>query len=374
MPEQFRLDINSDGMEAAVCGFMRKLLSSGSTSRIFAPQYDEGGIASYATLVDDRQGLARSAILAPYLNGNKGREAGMVSRESGNNLKTIVVLRPCEARAFIELAKLSQADRQRVLLITFDCPGTLSLNEYKRFRKKYAAERQSIDVFYSLLGNGERIAEFQVRDCCTYCESLAHPDSDIKILLVGTGEGEIAVEAGSEAGEKALKALNLNTHAQIENDLRTKFTDARQASRRKCEEDWSKEIVSIESFLSLLTHCRRCYNCRAECPICYCRECVFQTSTFETTPETILRRASQFGVIKMPPDTLLFQLTRMNHMASSCVACGQCTEACPQGIPVGRIFSSVAKRVQDMFGYSAGAKVTDELPLTIYNENELEPR
>jgi len=374
MPEQFGLDIRNNGMEAAISDFVRKLVLSDSASRVFAPQYDESGIAVYATLSDNSQGLTRPAIFAPYLNGNKGREAGMVSRETGNDSKIIVVLRPCEARAFIELTKLSQATRQRVLLITTDCPGTLSLKDYKQFREKYPAERQSIDSFYSPFHNGERITKVQVRDCCTYCQSLAHPESDIKLLLVGIGNEEIAVEAGSELGEKALKTLNLNTRAQINNDLRTKFADAQQIRRKILEEDWSKEILSIENFLSLLTHCRRCYNCRAECPICYCRECVFQTATFEVAPETIGRRANWFGVIKMPQDTLLFQLTRMNHMASSCVACGQCTEACPQGIPVGRIFSSVAKRVQDLFGYSAGAKVADELPLTVYKENELEPR
>ncbi len=69
-------------------------------------------------------------------------------------------------------------------------------------------------------------------------------------------------------------------------------------------------------------------------------------------------------------DTLLFQLTRMNHMSASCVSCGMCTSACPANIPVGSIFSAVAEKVQAAFEYEAGHDVAEALPLITFHPNE----
>lgn len=370
---EFKLDLSENSREEAIGRFAESLISSGAVNRIFMSQYDEKGEAVYGTVVSDENGLEHAAPLAPYLIGNKGREAGMaVPKNSG--IRTAVFLRPCEARALVELSKLNKAHRESILLVTCDCPGTLSLDDYKRFRQKYPEAKESIDSFYSAFHKGERLEEFTVRDCCTYCDSLVHPNSDIRMLFVGAGEGEIIIQSSSEAGEKALSTMGTDGSGAVDEAVRGRFAESQSENRKKFDEEWAAEIKSIDDLMSLLTHCRRCYNCRAECPICYCRECVFQTPTFEVTPDTFARRADHFGAIKMPPDTLLFHLTRLNHMVSSCVACGQCTEACPQGIPVGRIFAAVAKQVQDLFEYHAGADPAEELPLTIYKEDELEPR
>jgi len=370
---RFTLDIGADGKEAAIGRFAETLLSSGAAGRVFISQYDERDEAVYGTVVSDTAGLNRPAPLAPYLCGNKGREVGIATSKGGES-KMAVFLRPCEARALVELSKLNQADRESILLITTDCPGTLSLDEYKRFRKKYINIEEGIDSFYARFFNGALPDEFPVRDCCTYCESLAHSNSDIRIMFVGAPEGEIVVESGSEVGEEALKTMQIGDPADVDEGVRETFLENRIERGKELDEAWADEIRSIDDFIAMLTYCRRCYNCRAECPICYCRDCVFQTATFEAAPDDFERRADQFGVIKMPPDTLVFHLTRMNHMATSCVACGQCTDACPQGIPVGRIFSAVAREVQRVFEYRAGADPADKLPLTVFKEDELEPR
>jgi formate dehydrogenase subunit beta len=72
----------------------------------------------------------------------------------------------------------------------------------------------------------------------------------------------------------------------------------------------------------------------------------------------------------MLSDTLLFQLTRMNHMTASCVSCGMCTSACPSEIPVGLIFSAVAAEVQGAFGYEPGRSLEEPLPLVTFQANE----
>jgi len=74
----------------------------------------------------------------------------------------------------------------------------------------------------------------------------------------------------------------------------------------------------------------------------------------------------------MPADILLFHITRMAHMATSCVACGMCEEACPMGVPVFRLFKAVSTKVQELFTYEPGRNLEEELPIATFREEELE--
>ena len=74
----------------------------------------------------------------------------------------------------------------------------------------------------------------------------------------------------------------------------------------------------------------------------------------------------------MPVDTLFFHLTRMTHVSASCVGCGCCEEACPNGIPLLKIFQLTGDRVQKLFDYIPGRSLEDELPLAAFREDELQ--
>jgi formate dehydrogenase subunit beta len=73
----------------------------------------------------------------------------------------------------------------------------------------------------------------------------------------------------------------------------------------------------------------------------------------------------------MLENTLLFHLTRLNHMASSCIGCGLCTSACPNDIDVATLFISTAESIQQMLGYTAGARYDEPAPVTTFMEEEL---
>ena len=80
------------------------------------------------------------------------------------------------------------------------------------------------------------------------------------------------------------------------------------------------------------------------------------------------------GMIKMPTDTLLFHITRFAHMVTSCVACGMCEQACPSGIPLLSIYKAVGLNAQGEFDYVPGRDLDEEMPLTTFKEEELQPR
>jgi formate dehydrogenase subunit beta len=106
------------------------------------------------------------------------------------------------------------------------------------------------------------------------------------------------------------------------------------------------------------------------CPVCYCKECVFVTDVFNHDPSQYLQWANRKGIIKMPTDTLFYHLTRLAHMSTACVGCGQCSNACPNDIPVMELFRTVAQNTQQAFEYTAGRSVDEKPPLSEFRENE----
>jgi formate dehydrogenase subunit beta len=77
-------------------------------------------------------------------------------------------------------------------------------------------------------------------------------------------------------------------------------------------------------------------------------------------------------MIKIPTDTVFYHLTRLAHMSTACVGCGQCSNACPNDIPVMEVFRTVSHRTQDAFGYEAGRSLDEKPPLSEFREEEFE--
>ena len=54
------------------------------------------------------------------------------------------------------------------------------------------------------------------------------------------------------------------------------------------------------------------------------------------------------------------------------MGCGQCSNACPNDIPVMELFSMIASRTQGAFDYQAGLDVAQKPPLTVFHEHEFQ--
>jgi len=148
----------------------------------------------------------------------------------------------------------------------------------------------------------------------------------------------------------------------------------RAAAREAAMTELAGSLKDVDALAILLSTCLRCHNCREACPICFCRQCVFDGDTFEHDTQKYLSWTGRKGLIEMPTDTMLFHLTRINHMGLSCVGCGYCESACPSQLPLAALFQYFGRQVQSIFDYIPGRDPEEKLPLATYREVELEPR
>jgi formate dehydrogenase subunit beta len=277
------------------------------------------------------------------------------------------VLRSCEIRALVELAKLQQATLEDVTLIGVDCPGTY---ESADFAAAQRAGQFKLADYLSAAGEGKPLIAPALRPACQMCTQPTPEHADIRLHLFGADVRQgipitlpeavaaqlgLAATAGGAAEGQAIVERLVAERAQV---------------REKELASMRARMASDGGLASLFATCLRCHNCMTACPLCYCKTCLFKTASFDHAPEHYLAAARRKGATRMLGDTLLFHLTRLNHMSASCVSCGMCTSACPADIPVGAIFSAVGAQVQAAFQYAPGRDVKEPLPLITFQPNE----
>jgi len=369
LPEQKKGDLA--GAVEALC---KSLLESKALELMMVPRKLPHGSMVQHVLVKDVKALEGLDPAAPVMLVNGGTLLARLSRQDpGASLGAI--LRPCEIRAFVELVKLHQGDRERVLILGLDCLGTMEPTQFESWAGKNPEASQLFLKSMLEQGNLPEGAP-GIRTCCQACEYPTAQGADIQLLLLGAqGTGWIAL-ASTEKGKQALEAAGLKPAVVPEGReaVVQELVSKREKFRDSLLEQVDLELLPLEKLLGELSRCINCYNCRDVCPVCYCKSCVMDSSTMEHPSYQYIRWAKRKGAIKMPAETLFYHMTRMAHMSTSCVGCGQCSSACPMGIRVAEIFRAVARRTQASFNYVAGRSLEEPLPLATFREEELEPR
>jgi formate dehydrogenase subunit beta len=352
--------------QSAFRQLLKSLIEKGVCRSVLTLRRTKGGGAAYALLSKSDE-LENAVPLAPVMPVNAAKIVSDLTKVSGLLEPVAVVLRPCENRALIELVKLKQASLDNLILIGFDCPGTYKLD-------KYTEKAQKSDFVPEFLRTSFAAEDGDIREACKVCVHPIPANVDIAVCLAGCGEGQIFLQAQSDKGKEVLSKIGLGEEsAPKERDLAVaSLVERRKKALEEFIQKTKKEIGGFENLLSTLANCVNCHNCMSVCPVCYCRQCFFDSEMIEFEGDRYLSSARRKGALKMPADSILFHLTRANHIALSCVACGMCQDACPNDVPVFKIFCAVSHEAQKLFGYEPGRSLTEELPLAVFKEDEFQ--
>ena len=294
--------------------FLRKLLEEKEVEEVLAPVRNPAGGQPFPRFLSDPREIEEITLdgqtpisMAKFLVefGERGR-------------KTAALVRTCDARALVELAKREQADLDNILIIGVECPG-------------------------------EGIAE-----TCRYCEYTVPSVADVTFYENG------GASLNTEKGRKLISILEALGIPEVER--RETPPERRERALRVQEEEFSslwnlppRERLSF--WLSLLDRCIKCYGCRDACPLCVCKECYLEPQKLVVMPGG------------NPPDKL-FHLIRLIHVADSCVGCGRCELVCPMNIPLTKLYQMLHKELEKIFAYIPGLDLAALPPLVCFTEEE----
>jgi formate dehydrogenase subunit beta len=357
------IPVENGNTVAALQDLLRRLLQSDRLDALMVPMKTSVGTVA-PTLVTDPGLLEQADPLAPVFPLNSARILGWMTQHEPRG-RIGAVMRSCEMRAMVELVKLKQACLDCVTLISIDCAGTYDVPVYKE------KSSQGEELWHQLYA--EPLAEVtDLRDACQMCEQPVYDEADVVIELIG---GDLSKGLSVDLSDELATTLGLSessgasSRAETVEKLVAQRTERRDAifAEMRGQLDGGRAGAGMEDVFSA---CIRCHNCMTVCPICYCKTCLFRGPVFDHEPIQYMRWATHKGALRLPSDTTLFHLTRLNHMALSCVGCGMCTSVCPADIPVGRVFRTVGASVQAVFDYVPGFNPEEMLPLVAFKEEE----
>jgi len=361
------LKVDAKNPEATICNLFARWLKEGRLAAILTPAYSSAGIATVA-LVSNPEKLSEAAPLLPAMGVNAASIVADIARDASPNAKVGLFLRPCELRAVVELMKLKQVAPESLVLIGADCAGTYKAAGFRNVRGQ--------DADFDNKHVREQSGYAENVNFRTACQMCGHPKPMVFDLAVGfigmDPDQELWVEAATDKGKVLLE--DVDVQAQDEPEKRKKVLEslgaARKAKTAKRIEELDKAMTGPEKLVEYFSDCLNCHNCMKVCPVCYCRECFFDSDTFQRDIGEHVRVSLRKGATRMPSETLLFHLTRMNHMMASCVQCGICEDSCPVTIGLATLFKKVSQNAQKEFDYVSGRSLDEPLPLSTFRESE----
>lgn len=352
-----------------VSSICARWLKEGTLSAVMMPAFSGKGVAAPVFFSDSSVLMENGVPFLPAMGVNAASILDEIAFSPMPSVKVGVFLRPCEARAVVELVKLQQVVLDGLVLIGVDCPGTYRLAEFSEI------VGQDVFQFVNLFLQKQEgyLKNKRWRTACSICEFPTPLVFDLHLGFLGMNSGEeLWIATGSEKGAELLKGLEIEAGA--EPDSRQKFLHEFRTERERRAEERIKElderVLGPENLVKYFAHCLNCHNCMKVCPVCYCRECFFESEALERELDEVVRISRYKGGTRMPAGTLLYHITRMSHMMTSCVQCGICEDSCPVDIGLSVLFKKVSRNAQREFDYLSGRSLSEPLPLVTFREDE----
>jgi formate dehydrogenase subunit beta len=311
--------------------------------------------------------------------------------EGAAKMRLAIVGKPCDIRAIIELQKRKQIDRDNVTLIGLNCTGTITpATARKMYQEDFKVSPE--DVVREDIDDGELtitlrdgtsksmdLAKLEKkglgrRENCRRCEFNIPTFADLAFGKWGTEGIEGAatfVEVCSEKGQSLIKKAIEKGYIEVETPDKTSIETREKKDKIEIEraKEWRehdfKPLLDMDLperyayWTREFNKCIKCFGCRDVCPICYCENCLLEANR-------------EFLVGGEIPPNGIFPLTRLAHVADSCVGCGQCQDACPMELPLSKLFTLLNSQLSEVFNYVPGIDVEQGPPIVTARDEELQ--
>jgi len=308
--------------------------------------------------------------------------------DGASSSKIAIAVKPCDAKAIIELAKREQINLDNLIIIGLNCTGTLPSAKAKMMLKEqFEAEPPDVvsediednELIIRLKDGSEKkkdLAELEQkgygrRENCRRCETNIPAMADMACGKWGTTDKnstfiELCSEKGSQFVEAAIEAGYIKVEQPTTDAIETrkkKDQAAAELARQWQEKDFTslEQMSNDERFsywFTQFSYCIKCYGCRDACPICYCSHCILEADRGFIPPGEV-------------PPNVMFPMVRITHVMDSCVNCGQCQDVCTMELPLSRLIFLLSKKIGAIFQYEPGMDVTKPPPLRTVTDQEL---
>ncbi|MFC1887543.1 4Fe-4S dicluster domain-containing protein [Candidatus Cloacimonadota bacterium] len=354
------LKINKSPLES-VKEILKTLLQQDKISGVFSlRKVNEKNSVDYG-LITDIEKLDNIDSFYPVMPVNAGQ---LLSRFTPLSKPIAAVVRPCEYRAFVEMAKREQGQIDNFLFITYSCSGVYPLKDNQQGK---AAERLTD---YRNATENASIPE-NVRPICTACEHIQPAEADIYISLVGEDQDKTNIFLNTEKAAEMLNEIaGEKSDAVFEAEIHKNLLSERKAAKEKLFKEIDSSETGLDGLVEIFGKCVGCHGCNTVCPICYCNLCDFDSHNYDYNTPILENELIQKGALRLPPDTIFFHLGRLSHMSFSCVGCGMCSDVCPASIPVASVFKKTGEETAALFDFVAGRSMKEEIPVMIFKEEE----
>jgi len=327
-----KLDVQERGAVAAVQDLLWQLMDQDAVQALLVPLQAHPHEAPAPTLIKNRERLDKANPLAPVMTLNSAKIVGLLlAQESGKRLAA--VMRPCEARSLVELAKQQKVDLTDLVMVSIDCLGSHVEEDYEQRATLWGDDvptRESLR--WSRQG---QIAPYRFRQACQMCEQPFFDQANISIGLFGQDVND-SILVFMDPG--VVQFIGLNDDARMRPALERnlgerrktidRLTRQRHATRQRFLRDIQNKAAELTDLLAMFGSCTLCGECQGACP---------------------LTDLSGFDIDHYEANTaeyLTARLLDITRRSESCVGCGMCEAACQVGIPLMLVTQMVAERVQ----------------------------
>ncbi len=342
------LEVQDGNTVAAVRRFLGNLLEEGIAEWLLAPTEVIPGAIPETMVMSGDQPVASINPLLPVMSGN----AAIHLRDSMQSIpsgKFAAVLRPCEVRAVIEMAKLDQIDLDRLIIIGLDCLATYDEGYYNDVTASHTDDPHWLMHEALRFAARGQIAPFRFRQACQFCDRPAPDYSAVDILLgvIGVDARQKVLVIAHERDDAQLKLQRITDRIATEREtverevaVWTLAQRRKQAADRKLDE-MGLTGGSLAGIMGYLASCTLCGECLDACPLC-------------SEDLKALMAQGQMG--------FLSALVKQSQRLVSCSACGMCQAHCPEDIPLAAISRALSEPMHQRMHYLPGRDVHEPLP------------